>query len=126
CLAVLRLVLGEHLVDEALGQERIVRIDARLREPHAGTAPDLAEIREGLAPAAERQGGPRRARVADGGGHTIARLVADLGPRGAPADRPLLLEVGDVAEVPDDRAHERAVLLRKLLVVEWLDQLEGA
>src|SRR5262245_44341595 len=64
--------------------------------------------------------------MADGVVHAVASIVAHLRPRIDRPDRPLLLEVGDVAEVPDDRAHERAVLLRQLLVVERLDQLEGA
>ena len=92
----------------------------------AGAAPDLAEVGEGLPAAGERQVVPRRARVADGVVHPVARVVADLRPRVDRAERPLLLEVRDVAEVPDDRAHEGAVLLDQLLVVERLDQLQGA
>ena len=46
----------------------------------------------------------------------------------AVADRlhqPELLEVGDVAEVPGERAEQRRVDPVELLVVERLDQLQG-
>ncbi len=68
---------------------------------------------------------PRRARVRD-------RVVDPVdvlhdGRRGVEgADRPDLLVVRDVAQVPDDRAHEGAVLAGELLVGERLDQLERA
>jgi hypothetical protein len=41
-------------------------------------------------------------------------------------DEPQLLEVGDVAEVPRERAEDRRVDAVQLLVVERLDQQQGA
>ena len=72
---------------------------------------------------ARRRAGARRRRTGDRG-----RAPRRRGGRaGSWARRdPLLLEVGDVAEVPDDRAHQRAVLAGQLLFAERRDELEGA
>jgi hypothetical protein len=37
--------------------------------------------------------------------------------------QPQLFEVSDVAQIPDDRAHQRVVLLAQLVVRQRLDQL---
>jgi hypothetical protein len=43
-----------------------------------------------------------------------------------PLDQPQLLEVGDVAEVPGERAEDRRVDGVELLLAERLDQQQGA
>ena len=122
---MLVLVGEQHLVDEAAPQQRVLGIVAQvdLLEHLEGALADVGEVGAQLGVAQDRQLAARPARVLD-------RVVeaAELAVQGlAPADRlhqPELLEVGDVPEIPGQRAEQRRVDAVELLVVERLDQLK--
>ena len=126
-LVVLELMREQHLVDEPLAQQRVlvIGVDLDLVEDLEGALADVGEVGAELLVAEDRQLAARLSRVLD-------RVVeaAELAPeRLAVADRldqPELLEVGDVAEVPGERAEQRRVDPVELAVVERLDQVEGA
>ena len=116
---MLRLVLREHPVDVAVGEERVARVVARrgaqlAARSRRGPSSQVGErAARGAGAAARSRVRPRVARSAS------YIVVAARGPRRAASLGssarldPLLLVVRDVAEVPDDRAHERAVLARR-------------
>ena len=126
-LVVLELVGEQHLVDEPFAQQRVLGVGAELDlvEHLEGALADVGEVGAQLGVAQDRQlaAGPARVldRVVEAAELAVQRLAA--------ADRlhqPELLEVGDVAEVPGQRAEDRRVDAVELLVVERLDQLQGA
>ena len=86
---------------------------------------DVGEVGAQLGVAQDRQLAAGLARVLD----RVVEAAELAVQRLALADRlhqPELLEVGDVAEVPGQRAEDRRVDAVELLVVERLDQLQGA
>jgi hypothetical protein len=119
---VLLLVGDQHLVGEAVAEDRvggILEIDPfeHLERPLADLVPVGAE----LGAAEDRQlvaPGPRVLdRVVEPAEVAVQRLAATGG-----LDQPELLEVGDVPEVPGERAEQRRVDRVELLVVELFDQ----
>jgi hypothetical protein len=125
-LVVLVLVGEQQLVDEAAAEQRVLGLVGEIDvvEHVEGALADVGEVGAQLGVAQDRQLAPGLARVLDrvveAAEVAVQRLVA--------ADRlhqPQLLEVGDVAEVPGQRAEDRRVDAVELLVVERLDQLQG-
>jgi hypothetical protein len=114
----------QHLVDEAVGEQAALRIELDLVEHLERPLPHPLHIRPDLVGAEDRQLAPDLSGLLD----RVIELAevpperlssADL------ADQPELFEVGDVAEVPDQRTEDRRVDPVELLVREWLDQLQG-
>ena len=102
------LVGEQQLVDEALVQEPVAGIvEVDLREHLQGALADGVHVGLDLAGAQDRQLTAAAARVLD-------RVVeaAEVAAQGLaiadPLHQPQLLEVGDVAEVPDQRAEKSA------------------
>ena len=103
---MLVLVGEDQVVDVAVAKERIATVEVDLVEHLEGPLADLLEVGANLVGLEDRKlaADPSRLldRVVEG-----AELVAQ---RLAPADplyEPELLEVRDVAEVPDQRAQDR-------------------
>jgi hypothetical protein len=121
---VLVLVGEQHLVDEAVRQQRIGRIELDAVEDLEGPLADLLHVRADLIGAEDRQLAADLARLLD-----RVVEVAQVAAKGlAPADsldQPELLEVGDVPEIPDQRAEDRVVDPVELLLGEGLDQRQG-
>ena len=119
--------MGEqHLVDEAVAQQRVLGVgaDLDLVEHLERALADVGEVGAQLGVAQDRQLAAGLARVLD----RVVEAAELAVQRLAVADRlhqPELLEVGDVAEVPGQRAEERRVDAVELLVVERLDQVQG-
>jgi hypothetical protein len=126
-LVVLQLVGEQHLVDKATAQQWIAGVGTYvdLLQHLKGALAHFGEVGAQLGVAQDRQLTSGLARILDrvveAAELTVQRLTA--------ADRlhqPKLLEVGDVAEVPGQRAEQRRVDVVELLVVERLDQLQRA
>jgi hypothetical protein len=122
---VLVLVGEQELVDEPTLQERIPAVQVNLAEHLEGALAHLLEVRKHLAAVQNRQLPANLAGLLDRVVET-AELSAKRFPAADPANEPELLEVGDVPEVPDERAEDRRVDAVQLLVVEWLYQLKRA
>ncbi len=126
-LVVLVLVREQHLVDEAFPQKGILgrRGEVDGVEHLEGALADVGRVGAQLGVAQDRQlpTGPTRVldRVVEAAEISVQRLaVADR------LHQPELLEVGDMAEVPGQGTEQRRVHGVELLVVERLDQLQGA
>ena len=119
-LVVLILVLRHHRVDVAIAQQRIAGLEIERLQLVQHALAHLGQDLEHLLTAGQVQGtaDPPRVleRIVDAG-----HLAELHGAVDVPVE-PQLLEVGDVAEVPDDRAHERIVLHSEIVVRERLDQ----
>jgi hypothetical protein len=112
----------QHLVGEAVVENRVgwvLEIDLveDLECPladlvHVGAELDAAEDRQLVAPVARVLD-----RVVEPAEVAVQRLAVARG-----LDEPELLEVGDVPEVPGERAEQRRVDVVELLVVELLDE----
>ena len=126
-LVVLELVREQHLVDEAVAQQAVLDVgaDIDLLEDLEGALADIGEVGAEIVVAQNRQLAAGRSRVLD-------RVVeaAELAlERLAAADRlhqPELLEVGDVAEVPGQRAEQRRVDGLSCRSSSGATQFEGA
>jgi len=121
---VLVLVREQHLVDEAVGEERILRIELDLPQDLERALPDLLHIWTNLLRAQDRQLAADLAGLLDRVVE-LAEIPPQRLPPADPLNQPELLEVGDVPEIPDQRAEDRGVDPVELLVGERLDQLEG-
>jgi hypothetical protein len=124
-LVVLLLVGLEHLVDEPFAQQWILGAgaDLNLVQDLERALAHVGEVGAQLGVAQDRQLAAGLARVLDRVVETAELTVQRL----PPADRlhqPELLEVGDVAQVPGQRAEDRRVDTVELLVVERLEQLQ--
>ena len=124
---MLVLVGEQHLVDEAVAQQRVlgVGVELDLVEHLERALADVGHVGAQLGVAQDRQLAAGLARVLD----RVVEAAELAVQRLAAADRlhqPELLEVGDVAEVPGQRAEDRRVDAVELLVVERLDQLQRA
>ena len=122
---MLVLVREQHLVDEAVVDQRVgvaVEID---RVEHVERAlADLVHVGAQVVAAQDRQLVADLARVLDRVVERAELAVHRLAVADA-LDQPELLEVGDVAEVPGERAEDRRVDRVELLVGERLDEPEG-
>ena len=117
----------QHLVDEAFAQQRVLGVGGDVdRVEHLERAlADVGHVGAQLGVAQDRQLAAGLARVLD----RVVEAAELAVHRLALADRlhqPELLEVGDVAEVPGQRAEDRRVDGVELLVVERLDQRKSA
>jgi hypothetical protein len=121
-LVVLLLVGEEHLVDEAVTKQRIVGVvELDVFEDLEGALAHVVEVGAKLLVAQDRQFAAGLARILD----RVVEAPQLTMQRLAPANRlhqPELLEVGDVPEVPDQRAEDRGIDAIELLCVERLDQ----
>ena len=117
---MLRLVLRQHGVHEAPGQQRVVVREHGGRDRRQRVPPRVVEVAQAVGVLEEGQPAAARARMRDRVVEVIApaRLVVAPAARVVRPPHPLLLEVGDVSEVPHDRAHERAVLPGELSLRE--------
>jgi hypothetical protein len=124
---VLQLVREQHLVDEAVPQQRILDVGADLHAvQHVERAlADVRHVGAQLLVSQDRQLAADFARVLD-------RVVEapQLPPQRLPPTDPLhqpqLLEVGDMPQVPGKRAENRRPNPVQLLVVKRLDQRQRA
>jgi plasmid stabilization system protein ParE len=120
---VLKLVREQHLVDEAVPQQRVLDggTDIHILQYVERALADVRHISAQLGVAQDRQLAADLARVLD----RVVEAPKLPVQRLPPPDRlhqPQLLEVGDVPEVPGQRAQDRRVDRVQLLVVERRDQ----
>ena len=111
-LAVLRFVLRQHEVDVRAGEQRIVVGKGAARQDVERVPAGVIEVAQTGSPFEQREAIADGAGMRDGVVELIAPAVVVVASlvRGMGAAHPLLLEVGDVSQVPDDGTHERAVL----------------
>jgi hypothetical protein len=121
---VLVLVGEQHLVDEAVRQETVARIELDLAQHLEGAPAHLLEIGANLLGLEDGELAADLPRLLDRVVE-VAELTAQRLASPDPPYQPELLEVGDVAEVPDQRAEDRRVDAVQLLIGERLDQQEG-
>jgi hypothetical protein len=114
----------QHLVDEAVRQQRIPGIEVDLAEDLEGPLADLLQVGPNLVGPQDRQLTTDLAWLLDRVVE-LAEVTPEWLPAADPLDEPELLEVGDVPEVPDQRAEDRVVDPVELLLRERLDQREG-
>jgi hypothetical protein len=115
-LVVLVLVLEHHVVDVTVTQQRIHVLEVHRGETREHAAADLVHDAATLAQPGKRQRAALAARVLErvvhaGHFHEFDRAVEVSG-------EPELLEMGDMAQIPQDRAHQRIMLQPELLVGE--------
>jgi hypothetical protein len=117
----------QHLVNEAFAQQWLLRVgaDLDLVEHLERALAHVGQVGAQLGVAQDRQLAARLARILDRVVEATELAVQRLA-RADRLDQPELLEVGDVAEVPGQRAEDRRVDAVELLVVELLDQRIGA
>jgi hypothetical protein len=118
------LVREQHLVDEAVGEQGIPAVEIDPAEHLERPLPDLLHVRPHLVGAQDRELAPDLPGLLD----RVVELPEAAAERLAaadPLDQPEFLEVGDVAQVPDQGTEERVVDPVELLVREGLDQSEG-
>jgi hypothetical protein len=121
---VLVLVRQDHLVDEAVCQQRVLGIELDPVEDLEGPVADIRQVGADLVGAEDRKLAADLPRLLD----CIVERPELPSKRLAAADslnEPELLEVRDVPEIPDQRAEDRVVDAVQLLVAEWLDQLQS-
>jgi hypothetical protein len=121
---VLVLVGEQHLVDEAVRQQLVVGVELDLVQDLQRALSDLLHVWADLVGPQDRQLAPDLAGLLDRVVE-LAEVAAERLAAADPLDEPELLEVADVAEVPDQRAEDRVVDMVELLLSEGLDQLEG-
>ena len=121
---MLVLVGEQHLVDEAVRQQRVLGIELDLVEDLEGPLADPFHVGADLVGPQDRQLAADLAGLLDRVVE-LAQLSAEWLAPADPLDQPELLEVGDVPQVPDQRAEDRVVDPIQLLLGERLDQLEG-
>jgi hypothetical protein len=124
-LLVLRLVLDDHPVDVAVGEQRPFgpELHAAQHLEHLGA--DVGQVGPRLGALEDRQVSAHPAGVVEGvvdavEVQVVGRAAGDL------AQQPQLLEVADVADIPDQRAHDPVVLAVHGVVVQRRDQLVEA
>jgi hypothetical protein len=117
--------MGEqHLVDEPADEQGVPAVQIDPAEHFERALPDLLHVRPHLVGAQDRELAPDLPRLLD----RVVELAEVAAERLAPPDplnEPELLEVGDVAEIPDQGTQQRVVDPVELLVRERLDQAEG-
>ena len=123
-LVVLVLVGEQHLVGEAVRQQLVVGVEFDLVQDLQRALSDLLHVWADLVGPQDRQLAPDLAGLLDRVVE-IAEVAAERFAAADPLNEPELLEVADVAEVPDQRAEDRVVDPIELLLGERLDQLEG-
>ena len=119
-LGVLVLVLGDHVVDEAVAQEGVRAVGAHvaLLEQIDGPGADGVAIGARLGEVEQRQGLPHPAGLLEGVVEVVEALARRLGPE--PPHEPEVLVVGDVGEIPEQRRHQDVVLPAEDGLVEGL------
>ena len=123
---MLVLVREQHLVDEAVVDQGVgMAVELDRLEHVEGPAADLLHVGAQIVAAQDRQLVADLARVLD---RVVERAQLAVHRVAIPdaLNQPELLEVGDVAEVPGERAEDRRVDRVELLVGERLDEPERA
>jgi hypothetical protein len=118
------LVREQHLVDEAVGEQGIPAGEIDPAEHLERPLPDLLHVRPHLVGAQDRELAPDLPGLLDRVVE-LAEVAAERLAAADPLDQPEFLEVGDVAQVPDQGTEQRVVDAVELLVGEGLDQSEG-
>ena len=114
-LVVLVLVLEHHVVDVPVAQQRVGVVEVDGREPGEHPAADLVHDLAAFGAGPGSGSAPRVApRMLEGIVHP--RHLHELDRAVEVAGEPELLEVRDVTQVPEDRAHQRIVLGVQILV----------
>jgi hypothetical protein len=126
-LVVLQLVGEQHLVDEPVPQQRVLDLGTDLHAIQYVECPlaDVRQVGAQLLVAEDRQLAADLARILDRVVEATEIAVQRLEAADS-LDQPELLEVGDVPEVPGERAEELGVDRVELLLAERLDQHQGA
>jgi len=114
----------QHLVDEAVGEQPIGGVELDLVEYLEGPRSNLLHVGTDLIGPQDRQLAADLPRLLDRVVE-LAEIASQRLPAADPLDEPELLEVGDVPEVPDQRAENRVVYPVELLLRQRLDQLQG-
>jgi hypothetical protein len=122
-LLVLLLVLRDHLVDVAFGDEAWVAAVETVGEHGESALAHPGEVGQQLVAGGQRQRFTRRPRVGDRVEHAL-EAVFHRRQAAEPLGEPELFEVADVAEVPDHRREDREVLPAERRPVERADELE--
>ena len=123
---MLVLVGDQHLVDEALGQQRVLgRVELHAVEDLQRALAHLVEVGAKLVAAQDRQLAADRPWVLDRVVEA-AQLAVQRVQAANRLHQPQLLEVGDVAQVPGQGAEDRRVDAVQLLVGERLDEPESS
>jgi hypothetical protein len=124
-LVVLVLVLHDHPVHEAVGEQGVGRVEV---DPGEDVERPLADVGRELARldrVEQLEVGPLAARVLERVVHVVEALVGRLRPH-QPSQEPKLLEVRDVREVPRQRRHQRRHLPGLVLGRHRLEQRQRA
>ena len=112
---VLVLVLQDHAEDVAVTDQGGVASRVQRADERDDPLPDPGDVSPALRAAGKGELCPRAPRVQRGIEHPVKGPVR-LAPRAEVAEQPDLLEVADVAEIPDQGAHQRIVLHEEFLV----------
>ncbi len=123
-LVVLILVLKNHVVHVAAGKQRVALIEIRSAEPLQNVLSNLRQALPHEVDCRKRKSCSRRARMLEGVVHP--RHFRELDGAVEILCQPELLEVCDVSQVPQNRAHQRIVLAMKLLIGKTFDKKERA
>ena len=117
---MLVLVLGDHVVDEAVAQERLPAVGTHvaLLDQVEGPGPHGVAVGAGLGEAEQRQGLPHPAGLLEGVVEVVEALAGRLAAERS--DQPEVLVVGHVGEVPQQRRHQDIVLATQDRLVEGL------
>jgi len=114
----------QHLVDEAVRQQGIPGIQLDPVEDLEGPFADLLHVGTHLVRFQDGKLAADLARLLDRV-IELPQLPTESLTAADALDQPELLEVGDVPQIPDQRAENRVVDPVELLLRERLDQLEG-
>jgi hypothetical protein len=121
---VLGLVLEHHVVDVAVAQEWRLRVELGRPQQIESFSADLVDVFVGLVAGEKGKVPPAPARVVEGVVHLVVsrivcRTATDL------AQKPVLLKVADMANVPHDRAHDGVELLVHVVVAQRIHDVVG-
>ena len=123
-LAVLVFVLEHHPEDVAVAQERAAALEVEVAQAFEDSLTDVGEETEGRPTIRKIQARTDRSWVAERIVHSAEPLASELLALDV-LEKPDLLEVRDVAEVPHDGTHERIVLDAEVVVVQRGDEKQG-
>jgi hypothetical protein len=120
-LVVLGLVLQDHVVDEAVPQERIVTVEVGPGQGFEDQPAHGVEVGVGAGAVEEVEGRALLPGVERGVVHIVELAVGELATVGL-LEEPKLLVVSDVPVVPDGRAHDGIVLGGQILTGDRREQ----
>ncbi len=124
-LLMLGFVLENHAEHVAVAKQRSLGVELGGAQQLHRVAAHLVEIFICLRAVEKRQVAADPARVVERVVHAVVGLVVS-GPAADLAQQPVLLEIADVAHVPNDRAHDPVELLVDVVVAQRIDHVMGA